>query len=197
MAQKDGDGVILLILLIAVGSLIGVSIYLFINPAAMTVAYNIFNPIFSPVITTIGNFTNSLPSPFKEILASVSIPSILGLIFMAYTKVKAMRQLNEVTQAKDQAVTSLTGQIAGATGTAEAVSGSLADKITTLTTQLNDARLELERKQDTITTLTGNLEDSSKIRIQREEDIRHLNMKIKELQYQLDVATGKIQLPIK
>jgi len=116
---------------------------------------------------------------------------------MAYTKVKAMRQLNEVTQAKDQAVTSLTGQIAGATGTAEAVSGSLADKITTLTTQLNDARLELERKQDTITTLTGNLEDSSKIRIQREEDIRHLNMKIKELQYQLDVATGKIQLPIK
>ena len=197
MAQKDGDGVILLILLIAVGSLIGVSSYLFINPAAMTVAYNIFNPIFSPVITTIGNFTNSLPSPFKEILASVSIPSILGLIFMAYTKVKAMRQLNEVTQAKDQAVTSLTGQIAGATGTAEAVSGSLADKITTLTTQLNDARLELERKQDTITTLTGNLEDSSKIRIQREEDIRHLNMKIKELQYQLDVATGKIQLPIK
>jgi len=197
LAQKDGDGVILLILLIAVGSLIGVSIYLFINPAAMTVAYNIFNPIFSPVITTIGNFTNSLPSPFKEILASVSIPSILGLIFMAYTKVKAMRQLNEVTQAKDQAVTSLTGQIAGATGTAEAVSGSLADKITTLTTQLNDARLELERKQDTITTLTGNLEDSSKIRIQREEDIRHLNMKIKELQYQLDVATGKIQLPIK
>lgn len=196
MVKNDGDGMIKIILLIITCVSVGVGFYLFLNPSAMMVAQNTLSPIFTPIATQIGNIANAIPKPIRDILQIISIPSIISGVFLAWTKVRAMKYAKQVEQQATQQVTSLSGQVEGVKDAAGAYSGSLTSEITSLAQKLESTKTELAQNQEQIKQLTGDLTQSSDARHRLEEDNRHLANKIKELQYQLDVATGKIKLPI-
>jgi len=71
------------------------------------------------------------------------------------------------------------------------------EKVQNLSTELQVTKTTLDEKLLEIKDWETKQEMWDTTRHRLEEDTRALNSKIKKLQYDLDVATGKIQLPIK
>jgi len=184
------------ILLIAICVSVGVGIYLFLNPSAMTVAQNFFSPIITPITTQIGNIANAIPSPIKEILGIISIPSIISTVFFAWTKLRAMNYAKQVEQQATQEITSLSGKVEGVKDAAGVYSESTVDKITTLAQDLESTRTLLAEKQQEIRDWETKETIWDKSRLRMDEEMRTLRVKLNDLQDKYDIATGVKKAPI-
>lgn len=170
---------------------VGFGIYTVIDPQARANA----TVTLQPVWTWIQSTWASIPDVIKGAI-TLGIPSFFA-VFFAWTKNRAMQKLQETKQEATQQVTQLTGKVEGTKEATQAYSGSLTGEIKELATKLESTKTTLEAKKQEITTLQKDVQNGLDVRHRLEEEIRHYNTKVKTLQYQLDVATGKITPPVK
>jgi len=136
--------------------------------------------------------------------------SALGTVAMAgitvvtnYFKNRTITQQSQQVNALETSLTqasisneSLTQKLGIAEQT-EQFGKTASDKIAGLATELNNTQTTLETKVKELADWENKESQWHETRIRLEDERNFLNTKIKQLQYDLDVATGKITPPVK
>ena len=186
---------------------------LFVTVAA--VAFIVYSYFFAPHVLTgivavlqpvgaqLQKLYNGIPDPIKGILGVISIPSIISGVFFAYTKIQAMKKLNETTQIANQKITQVEGekrqleaQLQGVAETGKSYSASTVDGIKGLATELKDTKDLLSEKQQEILDWKTQEEVWIKTRGRLEGDIKYYKKELETLQEKYDLATGVKKAPI-
>ena len=163
-----------------------------------------FRPVINavqPTITMIQQTWSSIPQWLRTVIIG-GIP-LMFTMFFAWSKNRAMQKLEQTKLEANQQITQMAtetsevkAQLKGYQEIQKQSGSDLVQNVSSLTTRANNAEATLKTQAEQLTQWNERQRQWDSTRHNLEEQARFLESKEERLQYELDVAEGRIKPPV-